>query len=107
MTFWVYILRCCDGSYYVGHTDDLDVRLAQHQTGATGGYTASRRPVELVFAEPMPSRDDAFQRERQVKGWSRAKKEALIARDWERLHQLVHARWRSENLPGPRDPKSS
>ena len=106
MTFWVYILRCSDGSYYVGHTDDLEVRLAQHQMGSLGGYTSSRRPVELVFADPMASRDDAFQRERQVKRWSRAKKEALIARDWERLHQIVHAEWRSETLPVPRDPGS-
>ena len=98
MAFWVYMLRCKDGSYYVGHTDDVEVRLAQHESGALEGYTSKRRPVILVFAEPMPTRDEAFQRERQIKTWSRGKKEALIARDWERLHQIVHAEWRAEGL---------
>ena len=95
------MLRCGDGSYYVGHTDELEVRLAQHESGTFGGYTSKRRPVVLVFAEPMPTRDEAFQRERQVKNWSRAKKESLIARDWERLHQMVHAEWRAEGLSEP------
>ena len=85
---FVYILRCSDGSYYVGHTDDLEQRLAAHASGALGGYTARRRPVTLVFSCEQEARLDALERERQLKGWSRAKKEALIARDFERLREL-------------------
>lgn len=86
--FFVYILRCSDGSYYVGHTDDLEHRLALHASGALGGYTASRRPVTLAFASEEGTRIDALERELQIKRWSRAKKEALIAGDFERLRQL-------------------
>jgi predicted GIY-YIG superfamily endonuclease len=89
MAFWVYILRCADGSYYVGHTDNLDFRLAQHQSGEVQGYTKSRRPVRLVYHESFTTRDDAFAAERQLKGWSRKKKEALIAADWEQLRLLA------------------
>ncbi len=88
MSFYVYILRCSDGSYYVGHTDHLEARLAAHHAGAVEGYTQTRRPVRLVFAEDLPSRDQAFARERQIKGWSRAKKEALIKGNWKRLQRL-------------------
>ena len=59
--FWTYMLRCSDGSYYVGHTDDIDVRLAQHQEGVLGGYTSTRRPVELVWSDRFPDRDSAFE----------------------------------------------
>lgn len=92
MAFWLYILRCTDGSHYVGHTDNLDARLAQHQSGAFEGYTKSRRPVRLVYSESFATRDDAFAAERQLKGWSRKKKEALIAGDWERLRLLAKRR---------------
>ena len=92
MAFYVYILRCSDGSYYTGHTDNLEARLAAHQTGAIPGYTVKRRPVSLVFSEQFHSREEAFARERQVKSWSRAKKEALIERDWDRLMQLSRTR---------------
>jgi len=91
MTFYVYVLRCVDGSYYVGHTDHLERRLAAHQSGKIGGYTYYRRPVQLVFHEAFPSREDAFLRERQIKGWSREKKEALIKGDWKRLERLSRA----------------
>ena len=83
MSFYAYLLRCSDGSYYAGHSDDLDARLVAHQTGILRGYTYSRRPVELVWQQEFPSRDEAFRSERQIKGWSRAKKEALIRGDWE------------------------
>jgi len=86
--FYVYMLRCIDGAYYVGHTDDLATRLEHHQAGTLGGYTAKRRPVELVFACELPTRLEALERERQIKGWSRAKMEALIAGDWQRIHEL-------------------
>jgi putative endonuclease len=92
MAFYAYLLRCSDSSYYAGHTDDIDYRLAQHQQGALGGYTAKRRPVELVWTDTFPSREDAFFAERKLKGWSRAKKEALIAGDWELISQLARGR---------------
>ena len=57
MSFWAYLLRCADGSFYAGHTDDIDVRMAQHATGEQGGYTAKRRPVEIVWSDTFMSRD--------------------------------------------------
>ena len=92
MSFYVYILRCSDSSYYVGHTDNLEARLMAHERGEIPGHTYSRRPVELVFADGFPSREAAFERERQIKGWRRAKKEALIRRDWDLLRRLASAR---------------
>ena len=82
MQFWVYILRCRDGSFYTGHTDDLQKRLWEHEQGFGADWTKRRRPVELVWCEDAPTRDEAFAFERRVKNWSRAKKEALIANDW-------------------------
>jgi predicted GIY-YIG superfamily endonuclease len=87
--FWLYMLRCADGSYYVGHTDDLERRVAEHQAAAIPGHTCARRPVTLVYAAEMVTRDEAIQRERQLKGWSRAKKEALVRGDWPRVHDLA------------------
>jgi predicted GIY-YIG superfamily endonuclease len=87
--FYLYMLRCADGSYYVGHTDNLEKRLDEHATGACGGYTAKRRPVTLVFVDEFASREDALTRELQLKGWSRAKKEALIRGDWSDVHLLA------------------
>ncbi|MBW8783867.1 MAG: GIY-YIG nuclease family protein, partial [Novosphingobium sp.] len=90
MAFWTYILRCSDGSYYTGHTDDLEKRISQHHSGTFPDcYTVSRRPLELVWANEYQDRDGAFLAERQLKGWSRAKKEALIAGDWERVRKLA------------------
>ncbi|MBI4199451.1 MAG: GIY-YIG nuclease family protein [Chloroflexi bacterium] len=85
MAFYVYIVRCADGSYYTGHTDNLEARMEAHGRGEIAGYTSARRPVQLVFSESFMSRDDAFQVERQIKGWSRRKKEALIRRNWNAL----------------------
>ena len=73
---------------YVGHTNDLEHRLAAHERGAIEGYTLSRRPVELVFSDQFSTRQEAFHRERQIKGWSRARKEALIKGDWDGLVEL-------------------
>ncbi|MFN3475207.1 MAG: GIY-YIG nuclease family protein [Blastomonas sp.] len=92
MAFYAYLLRCNDGSYYAGHTDDLEHRLSQHHAGTLGGYTAKRRPVTLVWSEDFGARDDAFAVERQIKGWSRAKKEALIAGDWQLISGLAKNR---------------
>jgi len=85
--FWTCLLRCADGTFYTGHTDNLEARLAAHQQGALRGYTSSRRPVTLVWSEVFATRDEAFRCERQIKGWSRRKKLALIAGDWEALRQ--------------------
>ncbi len=90
--FHVYILYCSDGSYYVGHTDQIEVRESQHNSGELGGWTKARRPVQLIWSEPFGDREDAFAAERQIKGWSRAKKEALIAGDWDLLSQLSRNR---------------
>jgi tRNA/rRNA methyltransferase len=89
MSFWAYMLRCADGSYYVGHTDDLEARIGAHQSGLLKGYTQKRRPVRLVWSQEFAERDEAFRAERQIKGWSRAKKEALIRGDWDGLHLLA------------------
>jgi tRNA/rRNA methyltransferase len=89
MSFCAYMLRCSDGSYYVGHTDELDARVAAHQSGLIDGYTQKRRPVTLVWSQDFPERDQAFAAERQIKGWSRAKKEALIRGDWAAIQRLA------------------
>lgn len=102
-SFFVYMLKCADDSYYVGHTDNLEVRLMQHETGATGGYTSTRRPIVLVWSSDMATRSDALERERQIKGWSRAKKEALIRGDWDRIHELAKRR-ASSSLQSPTRP---
>jgi predicted GIY-YIG superfamily endonuclease len=88
VSFWAYILRGADGSYYVGHTDDLESRLAAHQSGVIEGYTRQRPPVTLVWSEEFGDRDEAFRAERQIKGWSRAKKEALTRGDWDGVQLL-------------------
>ncbi|MDP9422235.1 MAG: GIY-YIG nuclease family protein [Pseudomonadota bacterium] len=82
MAFWAYILCCADGRYYTGHTDNLEVRFAQHQTGGYCNFTSRRRPVELVWSQEFGTRIEALGAERQIKPWSRAKKEALIRGDW-------------------------
>jgi predicted GIY-YIG superfamily endonuclease len=82
MAFWTYILRCSDGAYYTGHTDDLERRIGEHQTGGFCNFTTRRRPVELVWSQDFGTRDEALSAELTVKRWSRAKKEALIRGDW-------------------------
>jgi predicted GIY-YIG superfamily endonuclease len=89
VNFWVYIVRCADGSYYTGHTDDLEKRIAQHQSGEIEGYTSSRLPVKLVFTEEFPSRAEALACELRIKGWNRKKKEALIRQDWDEIVRLA------------------
>lgn len=86
---YVYILKCADGSYYTGSTSDLEHRLAEHQAGFYRGYTSTRLPVELVWSAEFPTENDAFLIEHQIKGWSRAKKEALIRSNWDELHGIV------------------
>jgi LAO/AO transport system kinase len=92
--FHAYLLRCADGSYYCGHTDDIEARMQQHFHGEIG-YTAERKPVELVWQGEFETREGALAFEQQVKGWSRAKKEALVAGDWEQIKALAPSRERS------------
>jgi putative endonuclease len=93
MGAWLYILRCADGSYYTGTTPtDLEIRLAEHRSGLFDGYTADKRPVQLVFSEHFERIVDAIAMERRVKGWTRAKKEALIQGDYEQLRILSRRR---------------
>ena len=89
MAFWVYILECADGSYYTGHTDNLELRVAQHKQNLTGGYTSTRLPVKLVFSQSFTTRVEAISSERQIKGWSRAKKAAMISGDWDEVSRLA------------------
>ena len=92
MSFWVYLLRCADQSYYVGHTDELEERIAQHQQGEIEGYTTTRRPVQLMHAESFTTREAALAAERQLKGWSWKKKEAWARGDWAEVSQLSRRR---------------
>ena len=95
MNAWLYILRCADGSYYIRTTrDNLENRLAEHQSGAFNGYTARRRPVTLVFHQSFERIEDAIAAERQVKGWRREKKEALIRGHYAALPELASRRSR-------------
>jgi putative endonuclease len=91
MAYYVYILECSDGSYYTGSTDDINKRLWQHQEGVeSSSYTYSRRPVKLVWtSEETKHYYDALRWERQIKGWSRAKKQALISGDFDAIHEIV------------------
>ena len=85
---YTYILECSNGEYYVGSTTDMERRLAEHQAGLGGKFTKSHLPVKLVYTEEYQSIEQAFRRERQLHGWSRAKKEALIKGDLELLKEL-------------------
>ena len=89
MTFWAYMLLCSDDSYYVGHTDNLEHRIGQHQLGSVKGYTATRLPVRLVWSQDFGSRIEALEAERQIKGWGRQKKKALIEGDWAQIQLLA------------------
>ena len=86
---FLYILRCTDGSLYIGITrTTLEIRVAQHNAGTLGGYTATRRPVTLIYSQWFDRITDAIENERKLKKWSRAKKEAFIRGDLAALQQL-------------------
>ena len=91
---YMYILKCCDDSYYTGSTTNLELRLQQHQNAEGANYTAKRLPVKLVYFEAFDRVANAFYREKQIQGWSRAKKEALI-NSWDdelkRLSECMNA----------------
>jgi predicted GIY-YIG superfamily endonuclease len=93
--FFAYVLLCADGSYYVGHTDDLERRINEHEAGEKCAYTETRRPIRLVWSQEFAAREDALAAELQIKRWSRAKKEALIRADAETLRREA----RKKNWP--------
>ncbi len=106
---WMYILECADGTYYVGSTRDLARRLAQHQAGEGAKYTARRLPMKLVFSAEFSSIAEVFACKKQVQGWSRAKREALIngeyhklpslaRKDWEKYHERKQQKTEAESL---------
>jgi putative endonuclease len=100
MGAWLYILKCSDGSFYTGTTRaSLEQRISQHQAGDFEGYTSTRRPVKLAYSENFDRITDAIAAERQIKGWSRAKKEALITGNFVRLQS--EARRRQDFGPHP------
>ncbi len=86
--FYIYILRCADGTFYVGHTDNLEKRIADHHDGNGCRYTKYNRPLTLVHNEAFQTRDEAFAAERKIKNWSQKKKEAYIAKKWEQLSKF-------------------
>ena len=96
---WLYILECADGSYYVGSTRDLDTRVNQHNAGEGCAHTAKRRPVRVVYAQEFDSVVEAFYAEREVHGWSRAKKKALIEGRCELLPELSKRQGRYQPKP--------
>ena len=92
VTFWAYMLRCSDGSYYAGHTEALEARIGAHQSVLFAGYTQIRRPVDArVVPGILQIATTAFAAERQIKGWTRAKKEAFIRGDWDGVPSAGHA----------------
>ena len=92
MKGYMYILLCSNGQYYTGSTNDLERRLAEHQNGEGANFTKKHVPVKLVYYEEFERIDEAFYREKQVQGWSRKKKEALIAGESNLLHELAECK---------------
>jgi putative endonuclease len=89
---YLYILLCSNGSYYTGSTINLDERLKQHQNGVGANFTRKHLPLTLVYIEEFPRIDDAFYREKQIQGWSRTKKTALINGDQNEVHKQSECR---------------
>ncbi len=88
LQFYVYILKCSDGSYYTGHTDDLEKRIAEHNAGTYMCYTVTRLPVFLVFVQEFASRAEALEAERKIKKWGKRKKDALVYKGWDGIIAL-------------------
>jgi predicted GIY-YIG superfamily endonuclease len=95
------MLQCVDESIYTGHTDDLDRRIAEHVSGAAPGYTSTRLPVQLIWSQEFSSREEALGTELQIKNWSRNKKLALAAGDWDALSRLARGPNRSRRPSTP------
>jgi len=106
--FYVYILKCRDNSYYVGHTDNIENRVSQHHVGKADGYTATRLPIRIMFVHEFTTRGEAIDMEQRIKGWSRKKKEALIAGNYELLPALSKKVFKKkEDLTQPFDTPGS
>ena len=90
--YWVYILHCADDSYYTGHTDNLEKHMGQYQAGECAGYTVNWRPLQLEWSQECFSRGEALSAERQIKGWSRRKKEAMMRGDWLEVSRLAQSK---------------
>jgi len=91
--YWVYIIRCADGSYYTGSSRDLEKRLQAHEEGRAAAYTARRRPLYLAFSEKHDTMEAARRRELQIKRWTRKKKEALITGNEKSLKSMDKKRF--------------
>jgi predicted GIY-YIG superfamily endonuclease len=95
--FSLYIPECSDGTLYIGHTDNLDERMRQHDVGKAGAYTAKRKPLKLLHVEEFESRYDALAMERKLKGWSKEKKKlAYIGGDWPSIRYLSKGKHKRE-----------
>lgn len=103
----MYILECADRSYYTGSTIDLDARVLEHQNGEGANYTKKRLPVKLAYYEEYDRIDDAFYREKQVQGWNRKKKEALINGEFQNLRALAKNYTQFPRAPKPSPSTSS
>ena len=90
----VYILKCSDKSYYTGVTNDIERRLSEHESGVASRYTKTRKPLKLMWTSDYVTPESAIACEKQIKKWTRAKKEALIKGDFERLRELSVAFWK-------------
>ena len=88
LNFYIYILKCNDGTYYTGHTDNLEKRLAEHVNNVYECYTSNRLPIELVFVQEFASRVEAIDAERKIKKWGKRKKDALTNKGWEGILAL-------------------
>ena len=106
MAAWVYMLRCADGSYYVGCTTNLDQRWGQHLAGECA-FTSIRRPIEMVWSDEFQDVMDAADAERRIKRWSRLKKEALIRREYDALPRLSRRGFRPASFETPAGAGSS
>lgn len=95
--YFVYIIECSDKSYYSGVTNNLEKRLAEHQSGSIHGYTSTRLPVKLIYSANFGDINDAIRFEKQIKGWSRQKKEALMRGDFESLVHLSKSKTKNDN----------
>ena len=102
MSFWAYMLHCNGGRFYTGHTDDLEKRVWQHETGAIPGFSRNFLPVRLVGSEEFGTRIEAKETEKRIKGWSRAKKIALIRGDWDHISRLAKSKGSPSTSSGQR-----
>jgi putative endonuclease len=100
MTFWAYMLHCNGGRLYIGQTDNLERRIGEHESGLIPGFTRDYAPVKLIWSQHFPTRIEALEAERKLKGWSRAKKLALVRGDWSLISALAKGKDRPSTSSG-------